>query len=155
VGTDPIVGRLGGRSIATCASPAGPSGTRTATEAFWTYRRRQNGQAGRSGWVLGGFGIPSRGWAVRMGRTAAGGPASARAGVATRRPAHQRVEANGGRKVKRLLNDAGVTGHERSGWPVVLSGDRIVWIPGVRRSDAATAQSEAGRQSWPFLCTHG
>ncbi len=45
-----------------------------------------------------------------------------------------------GRKVKRLLNDAGVTGHERRGWPVVLSGDRIVWIPGVRRSDAATTR---------------
>jgi tRNA(Ile)-lysidine synthase len=58
----------------------------------------------------------------------------------------------GGRKVKRLLNDAGVTGHERSGWPVVLSGDRIVWIPGVRRSDAATAQSEAGRPILAFSC---
>jgi tRNA(Ile)-lysidine synthase len=58
----------------------------------------------------------------------------------------------GGRKVKRLLNDAGVTGHDRSGWPVVLSGDRIVWIPGVRRSDAATAQSEAGRPILAFSC---
>ncbi len=57
-----------------------------------------------------------------------------------------------GRKVKRLLNDAGVTGHERSGWPVVLSGDRIVWIPGVRRSDAATARSEAGRPILAFSC---
>ena len=59
---------------------------------------------------------------------------------------------DGGRKVKRLLNDAGVTGHERRGWPVVLSGDRIVWIPGVRRSDAATAQSEAGRPILAFSC---
>jgi tRNA(Ile)-lysidine synthase len=58
----------------------------------------------------------------------------------------------GGRKVKRLLNDAGVTGHERSGWPVVLSGDRIVWIPGVRRSDAATARSVAGRPILAFSC---
>ncbi len=57
-----------------------------------------------------------------------------------------------GRKVKRLLNDAGVTGHERSGWPVVLSGDRIVWIPGVRRRNAATAQSEAGRPILAFSC---
>ncbi|HEV8447753.1 MAG TPA: tRNA lysidine(34) synthetase TilS [Gemmatimonadaceae bacterium] len=55
-----------------------------------------------------------------------------------------------GRKVKRLLNDAGVTGHERQGWPVVLSGDRIVWIPGVRRSDAATARS-AGARGQPIL----
>jgi tRNA(Ile)-lysidine synthase len=57
-----------------------------------------------------------------------------------------------GRKVKRLLNDAGVTGHERSGWPVVLSGDRIVWIPGVRRSDAATARLEADRPLLAFSC---
>jgi len=57
-----------------------------------------------------------------------------------------------GRKVKRLLNDAGVTGHERSGWPVVLCGDRIVWIPGVRRSDAATARSRDTRPTLTFSC---
>jgi len=55
-----------------------------------------------------------------------------------------------GRKVKRLLNDAGVTGHERDGWPVVLWGERIVWIPGVRRSSAATVRS--GRPSLAFFC---
>ncbi len=57
-----------------------------------------------------------------------------------------------GRKVKRLLNDAGVTGHERTGWPVVLCGDRIVWIPGVRRSDAATIRSGGGRPTLTFTC---
>jgi tRNA(Ile)-lysidine synthase len=70
------------------------------------------------------------------------------------RPGDRLISASGatGRKVKRLLNDAGVTGHERSGWPVVLSGDRIVWIPGVRRSDAATARSEADRPILAFSC---
>ena len=35
------------------------------------------------------------------------------------------------RKVKQLLSRAGVTGHKRAGWPVVLAGDEIVWIPGI------------------------
>jgi tRNA(Ile)-lysidine synthase len=56
------------------------------------------------------------------------------------------------RKVKRFLSDAGVTGHERSGWPVVLAGDEIVWIPGVRRGDAATARS--GRPGLAFICEY-
>src|SRR6185503_3022631 len=42
------------------------------------------------------------------------------------------------RKVKSLLTDAGVSGHIRRHWPVVLAGEEIVWIPGVSRSDAAT-----------------
>ncbi len=59
-----------------------------------------------------------------------------------------------GRKVKRLLNDAGVTGHERTGWPVVLCGDQIVWIPGVRRSGAAANRSGGGlgRTTLTFIC---
>ncbi|HKN66828.1 MAG TPA: tRNA lysidine(34) synthetase TilS [Gemmatimonadaceae bacterium] len=45
------------------------------------------------------------------------------------------------RKVKYLLSDARISGHIRASWPVVLAGDEILWIPGVRRSDAATARS--------------
>jgi len=56
------------------------------------------------------------------------------------------------RKVKRLLSDAGITGHERAGWPVVLAGDQIVWIPGIRRGDAATARS--GRPGLAFICEY-
>ena len=56
------------------------------------------------------------------------------------------------RKVKRLLSDAGVTGHERTGWPVVLSGDQIVWVPGIRRASAATARS--GRPGLAFICEY-
>jgi hypothetical protein len=42
---------------------------------------------------------------------------------------------------KAIVIACGVTGHERAAWPVVLAGDQIVWIPGVRRGDAATARS--------------
>lgn len=45
------------------------------------------------------------------------------------------------RKVKYFLSDAGISGHIRPRWPVVVAGDEVVWIPGVRRSDAATARS--------------
>jgi tRNA(Ile)-lysidine synthetase-like protein len=45
------------------------------------------------------------------------------------------------RKVKYFLTDARISGHIRASWPVVVAGDEIVWIPGVRRSDAAAARS--------------
>ncbi|HEY7235357.1 MAG TPA: tRNA lysidine(34) synthetase TilS [Gemmatimonadaceae bacterium] len=45
------------------------------------------------------------------------------------------------RKVKYFLSDAGISGHIRARWPVVLAGNEVVWIPGVRRSDAAAARS--------------
>ena len=47
----------------------------------------------------------------------------------------------GRRRVKRYLSDAGLHGTDRAGWPVVVAGDDVVWIPGVRRSDAATVRS--------------
>jgi tRNA(Ile)-lysidine synthase len=56
------------------------------------------------------------------------------------------------RKVKYLLSDAGITGHERARWPVVLAGDQIVWIPGVRRSAVTTARS--GRPGLAFACEY-
>jgi tRNA(Ile)-lysidine synthase len=58
----------------------------------------------------------------------------------------------GQRKVKHLLSKAGVTGHERAAWPVVLSGGDIIWVPGVGRSDAATVRS--GRPVLAFACEH-
>ena len=54
------------------------------------------------------------------------------------------------RRVKRYLSDAGVHGVDRAGWPVVVAGDDVVWIPGVRRSDAATARS--GRPVRHYVC---
>lgn len=54
------------------------------------------------------------------------------------------------RRVKRYLSDAGVRGVDRAGWPVVVAGEDIVWIPGVRRSDAATERS--GRPVRHYVC---
>jgi tRNA(Ile)-lysidine synthase len=54
------------------------------------------------------------------------------------------------RRVARYLSDARVTGSEREGWPVVMKGSEVVWIPGVRRSDAATARS--GRPIRHYIC---
>jgi tRNA(Ile)-lysidine synthase len=53
------------------------------------------------------------------------------------------------RKVKQLLSRAGVTGHKRAGWPVVLAGEEIVWIPGVRGSNITERLGTAGV---PFIC---
>jgi tRNA(Ile)-lysidine synthetase-like protein len=58
--------------------------------------------------------------------------------------------SHGPRRVKRYLTEAGVTGSDRVGWPVVEQGGKIVWIPGVRRSDAATVRS--GRPLRHYLC---
>jgi hypothetical protein len=61
--------------------------------------------------------------------------------------------------VKRYLSDAGLRGLDRLGWPVVVAlrddgvgeqGEDVVWIPGVRRSDAATARS--GRPVRHYVC---
>jgi tRNA(Ile)-lysidine synthase len=54
------------------------------------------------------------------------------------------------RRVKRYLSDAGVRGLDRAGWPVVVAGDDVIWIPGVRRSDAATERS--GRPVRHYVC---
>ena len=58
------------------------------------------------------------------------------------------------RKVKELLSEAGVTGHQRRVWPVVVAedGGEIVWIPGVRRSDAAADRT--GRSGLSFFCEY-
>ena len=58
--------------------------------------------------------------------------------------------ASSARRVKRFLSDAGIAGPDRIGWPVVLVDGEIVWIPGVRRSDAATDRS--GRPVLRYLC---
>lgn len=43
----------------------------------------------------------------------------------------------GRRRVKRFFSDAGVVGPLRAGWPVVLCNDDVVWIPGIKTSQAA------------------
>ena len=66
--------------------------------------------------------------------------------------AGDRMRGPGGelRKVKRFLSDAHVSGTHRATWPVVLAGDEIVWIPGVRRSDAAAVRP--GRPGVLYHC---
>jgi tRNA(Ile)-lysidine synthase len=56
----------------------------------------------------------------------------------------------GRRRVTRYLADARIAGSVRAGWPVVVQGDEIVWIPGVRRSDAATVRS--GGPTRHYVC---
>jgi tRNA(Ile)-lysidine synthase len=56
----------------------------------------------------------------------------------------------GRRRVTRYLSDARIAGTIRAGWPVVMQGEEIVWIPGVRRSDAATVRS--GRPTRHYVC---
>jgi tRNA(Ile)-lysidine synthase len=63
-------------------------------------------------------------------------------GLLTLRSAEQgeRVHPLGGvgrRPVRRLLMEARVPRRERTGYPVVVRGTSVVWIPGVCRSDAA------------------
>jgi tRNA(Ile)-lysidine synthase len=41
------------------------------------------------------------------------------------------------RRVKRFFADAGIIGPLRAGWPVVVCGDDVVWIPGVKASQEA------------------
>lgn len=54
------------------------------------------------------------------------------------------------RRVKRFLADRRVVAADRAGWPVVVAGGEIVWIPGVRRGHAATVRS--GRPRVCFVC---
>ena len=54
------------------------------------------------------------------------------------------------RRVNRCFADAGVPGPLRLGWPVVLVEGEIAWIPGVCRSEAATARP--GRPAVHYVC---
>ena len=60
------------------------------------------------------------------------------------------------RKVKAPLSEAGVTGHQRRLWPVVVAqdGGEIVWIPGVRRSDAAFESASGSGAGLSFFCEY-
>lgn len=79
-------------------------------------------------------------------------PADAPARVRAWRPG-DRMTPHGAsvpRRVKGLFRDAGVDAGSRRGWPVVLVDGEIVWIPGVRRSSAATVRS--GRPVVRYRC---
>jgi tRNA(Ile)-lysidine synthase len=96
----------------------------------WTFRRRSASDADAQ-------------WSSPL-------PADAVLTVRAWEPGDKMRSARGSfRKVKQLLSRAGVTGHKRAGWPVVLAGDEIVWIPGVRRSKITERLGTAGV---PFIC---
>lgn len=58
------------------------------------------------------------------------------------RPGDRMVGPSGQpRRVKRFFGDAGIVGPDRVGWPVVLAGEEIVWIPGVGRAAAVAGAS--------------
>jgi tRNA(Ile)-lysidine synthase len=96
-------------------------------------------------------------WRLREGEHGAAGGACV-AWLPTDRPLTVRAWRAGdrmrvgraARRVKRFFADARVPGRDRPGWPVVLAGGEIVWIPGVRRSDAAT--DRPGRPGVHYLC---
>ena len=79
-------------------------------------------------------------------------PAGAENVVRPWRPGDRMIAAGArsARRVKRFLSDARITGTHRPGWPVVVSNGVVVWIPGVRRSDAATARP--GRSEVSYVC---
>jgi tRNA(Ile)-lysidine synthase len=56
------------------------------------------------------------------------------------------------RRVKRFFAEAGIAGMDRAGWPVVVAGSEIVWIPGVRRGDAATTFANRPGRLRRYLC---
>jgi len=92
-------------------------------------------------------------WSIRL-------PRASTATVRAWRPGDVVAARTGGtsRKVKRLLSSAGVTGHDRAGWPVVLVENEIVWIPGVarpRRSSAvegAHSAAQTADSGLTFIC---
>lgn len=85
---------------------------------------------------------------VREGRSAAAGPWQAvlpggRQLIVRAWQPGDRMAGSGGRprRVKRFFGGAGIIGPDRAGWPVVLAGEEIVWIPGVGRNVAAAEAS--------------
>ena len=92
----------------------------------------------------------------RMGNWTATLPTTARASVRAWSDGDRLAVAGGqpARRVRRYLSDAGLRGLDRAGWPVVVTregeGEDVVWIPGVRRADAATERS--GRPVRHYVC---
>lgn len=56
-------------------------------------------------------------------------------------PGDRVVTGQGRRRVKRYLTEAGIRDPERRGWPVVVTGGEIVWVPGASRVAAAPERS--------------
>ena len=147
-----LEGRAGGRVQLSGGSEA------VLTRQSVIIRRERGAQLPDDEMPLGAD-LPASVWRFRQVRHAsqsdawcAALPAESRLTVRRWRPG-DRMRAAGSRsarRVKRFLSDAGIEGPDRIGWPVVLADGEIVWIPGVRRSDAATDRS--GRPVLRYLC---
>lgn len=98
---------------------------------------------GRWNFLPGGSAVPDDPWTAVV---PAGEPVLVREWVVSDRM----TVGTGAVRVKRLLAEAGIPAADRVGWPVVVAGDAIVWIPGVSRARAATARS--GRPGVSFRC---
>ncbi len=82
--------------------------------------------------------------------------------LSTDRPLHVRAWRAGDRmtpegsttprRLKGLFRDGGIDASRRRDWPVVVAGEEVVWVPGVRRALAAPARS--GRPNVTFRCEH-
>jgi tRNA(Ile)-lysidine synthetase-like protein len=61
--------------------------------------------------------------------------------VAFRRPGMRMHQRRGTRKLQDVFVDARVPREDRDGWPLVLSGESVVWVPGVAIDDRLEASS--------------
>jgi tRNA(Ile)-lysidine synthase len=94
---------------------------------------------------------------VRDGSGAAGGPWQAELPngrplvVRAWQPGDRMTGRSGSRRrVKRFFSDAGIIGPSRAGWPVVLAGEEIVWIPGV--GHCSTSAGSTGTPGLVYSC---
>jgi tRNA(Ile)-lysidine synthetase-like protein len=91
-------------------------------------------------------GVGSRGaWSAEL-------PGDCQLTVRAWRPGDRmRVATSGSaRRVKRFFSDARIPSPMRAGWPVVLAGDEIVWIPGVR--GVRVVPERSGRPVIRYTC---
>jgi tRNA(Ile)-lysidine synthase len=87
-----------------------------------------------------GAGAPGS-WSARLPRDA---PLTVRAW----RPGDRIAGAWGTRRVVRFFQEQGIPAAQRRAWPVIAIGEQIVWVPGVVRSDAATAGVDGPGDEW-------
>jgi tRNA(Ile)-lysidine synthase len=67
-----------------------------------------------------------------------------------------RIAIVGGTKsVSEVLAEAGVSGSSRGNWPVVASGDEVVWVPGARRADSGWVGAATRRYLWVRATVEG
>lgn len=116
--------------------------------ARWWSEAEVEGVVRRDGWRLRPSDEPvgaEDAWGAAL-------PLDRRLTVRDSRPGDRIVRAGTGsaRRVNRCFADARVPGPLRLGWPVVLADGEIVWIPGVCRSEAATARP--GRPAVHYVC---